>query len=202
MTRVTDLSVRDFKPVEEASVEPGGVNLLVGRNNVGKTSLLEALHLALDPSSISRFDGNLDKVVRERAEVAELVGTVSGDGATEDLHVNVERPSEEEVSRQFEQAISRALDSIIELQDHTEEEIEEIREIRDEVTDSLSGIDSETLSRLLVRHSAILEVEKNRYEYLRVPRNHLSLWDFVEQRLSESVLTLDKIANKKLREIF
>jgi len=101
MARVTELSVHGFKAVEEAEVQPGGVNLVVGRNNVGKTSLLEGLHLALDPSSISRFDGNLDKVVREGAEKATVSIGISGDSKSTNRAVTVERQGQQEAHDMF-----------------------------------------------------------------------------------------------------
>ncbi len=118
MTRVTELSVRDFKAVEEAEVQPGGVNLVVGRNNVGKTSLLEALHLALDPSSISRFDGNLDKIVREGAEEATVDVTVDGDDDVDDRLLAIERQDRDHAYSRF---ISDIIDGIWEIAKEIEE---------------------------------------------------------------------------------
>jgi ABC-type polar amino acid transport system ATPase subunit len=95
MTRVTDLSVRGFKAIEEVDIQPGGVNLIVGRNNVGKTSLLEAMYLCLDPTSVSRFGENLDKLVREGEQFDEGAvsveyesgGDVDEELTDRDLHV-------------------------------------------------------------------------------------------------------------------
>lgn len=200
MSRVTDLSVRDFKAVEEASVEPGGVNLLVGRNNVGKTSLLEALHLALDPSSISRFDGNLDKVVQEGAEVAELAATVSGDGATENLHVNVERPSEKDVVRQLEQTISKCIISIIDTEENSKENGRNL-EVRDAVTDAISDLNSDALSEDLIKHSAVLKPETSQYVYFRVPERHWSLLEFFISDAMSSLSSDNRVEHRVLSHI-
>jgi len=44
--RLTALDVHDVRVVEAAALEPcGGINLIVGANAAGKTSLLEAIHL-------------------------------------------------------------------------------------------------------------------------------------------------------------
>lgn len=136
MTRVTELSVRDFKAVEEADVRPGGVNLVVGRNNVGKTSLLEALHLALDPSSISRFDGNLDKVVREGAEEATIEVAVSGDDENEDRSVTVEGYDEETARRRLRKDVESELGKVTEgIEGDTPEAVSEVIEEASRVTD-------------------------------------------------------------------
>lgn len=44
--RLTALDIRDVRIIEAAAIEPAaGVNLVVGANGAGKTSLLEAIHL-------------------------------------------------------------------------------------------------------------------------------------------------------------
>ena len=45
-------SVRNFRCLRELDIEPlARVNLIVGENNVGKTALLEALFLSLNPGN-------------------------------------------------------------------------------------------------------------------------------------------------------
>ncbi|MEZ3143423.1 ATP-binding protein [Halobaculum sp. MBLA0143] len=146
MTRVTELSVRDFKAVDEAEVHPGGVNLIVGRNNVGKTSLLEALHLALDPSSISRFDGNLDKVVREGAEEATVNIEVGGDVEVANRPVTVERYDEDAAFDLFRRDLEA-----------------EVRKVLDEISDYTA----ETAS---IDKQEAIKSAKNRKQYKRLNR--------------------------------
>jgi len=70
--RITALDLRDVRLVAAAALEPGpGINLLIGPNAAGKTSLLEAIHLlatgrsfaATRPSRLVRHDGGPLRVV-------------------------------------------------------------------------------------------------------------------------------------------
>ena len=47
------LEIRNFRGLKELRIEKlGRVNLIVGKNNVGKTSVLEALRLYAQPASL------------------------------------------------------------------------------------------------------------------------------------------------------
>lgn len=156
MTRVTELSVRDFKAVDEAEVHPGGVNLIVGRNNVGKTSLLEALHLALDPRSISRFDGNQDKVVREGAEEAAVGVELFRDDGVEDQSVTITRRSNEAIYDILRADVGRKIQSAA---DELEADTSEIvAEASNHVSDM---IEYGTTDRKPERNLAFLEIRED-----------------------------------------
>ena len=44
--KLQQLEIADVRSIRQATLEPGdGLNLLVGGNGAGKTSVLEALHL-------------------------------------------------------------------------------------------------------------------------------------------------------------
>lgn len=70
--RITALDVRDLRSVAAAALEPGpGINLMIGPNAAGKTSLLEAIHLlgtgrsfaATRPTRLIRTDAGPLRVV-------------------------------------------------------------------------------------------------------------------------------------------
>lgn len=69
--RVTRLRVRDLRRLEEVELAPGpGLNVLVGNNGAGKTSVLEALHLMSYGRS---FRGRVrDGLVRTGAAALEI----------------------------------------------------------------------------------------------------------------------------------
>lgn len=88
MTRLTGVTVEGFKGIDRIKFDPGRLNVVTGRNNSGKTSLLEALHLAYEPTSIARFGSNLDTLVNQQYEEA-----VIGVETTEkDLELRLEQP--------------------------------------------------------------------------------------------------------------
>jgi putative ATP-dependent endonuclease of OLD family len=53
--QVSRLSLQNFKGIKSATLDFDGHVLLVGRNNVGKSTICEALELALSPDRQSRF---------------------------------------------------------------------------------------------------------------------------------------------------
>ena len=59
--RLERLHIKNFRGIKDLSFERfGGVNILLGQNNVGKTSILEAIVLSSAPSDImesTRYDG-------------------------------------------------------------------------------------------------------------------------------------------------
>lgn len=69
--QVTRLSLRDVRRFDEIELAPaGGLNLLVGANGAGKTTVLEALHLMAYGRS---FRGRVrDGLVREHAQALEV----------------------------------------------------------------------------------------------------------------------------------
>lgn len=53
--QISRLSIRNFRGLKEAELEFRGHTLLIGGNNVGKSTICEALELALGPDRQSRF---------------------------------------------------------------------------------------------------------------------------------------------------
>lgn len=75
--RVTRLDIRNLRRFEQVSLAPGpGLNVLVGDNGAGKTSVLEALHLLGHGKS---FRGRVrEGLVRDGAEALEVFAQWSG----------------------------------------------------------------------------------------------------------------------------
>lgn len=73
---IEKLQIQDFRGFSDLTLEGlKRVNLVVGRNNSGKTSLLEAIGLACDPQSwqsIIKRQGAADWLVRRGMDIAEL----------------------------------------------------------------------------------------------------------------------------------
>lgn len=69
---LTRVEVANFKGVSSLSFDPGQVTVLTGRNNSGKTSLLEAVELAVDPTRIEQYGDRVESVVAAGADTAEI----------------------------------------------------------------------------------------------------------------------------------
>lgn len=76
--RLTRCSVRDLRIIASAEFEPGrGINLVVGANASGKTSLLEALYLLGRGRALRQRHG--DRLVRDGCERLRVTAELSGE---------------------------------------------------------------------------------------------------------------------------
>jgi AAA domain, putative AbiEii toxin, Type IV TA system/AAA ATPase domain len=57
MTRLTSVAIRRFKRIEQIEVPLDDVTLLIGANNSGKSSILQAIHFAVSISQTARLVG-------------------------------------------------------------------------------------------------------------------------------------------------
>ncbi len=83
MAHVERVSVEGFKTIAELSVEPGQFTVVTGRNNSGKTSLLEAVRLGCEPETVDKvrsFDSKswIDMMIN-RQQTASIVEITAGD---------------------------------------------------------------------------------------------------------------------------
>ena len=42
---IKEISIKNFKSIEEATIKPKNINIFIGANNSGKSNLLEALEM-------------------------------------------------------------------------------------------------------------------------------------------------------------
>jgi energy-coupling factor transporter ATP-binding protein EcfA2 len=57
MTRLTSVSIKRFKRIEQVSIPLDDVTLLIGANNSGKSSVLQAIHFAVSIAQTARLVG-------------------------------------------------------------------------------------------------------------------------------------------------
>jgi AAA15 family ATPase/GTPase len=74
MVRLSKLDVNGFKGIHSTSLKPGGLNIITGRNNAGKTSLLEAIAVLSDPTTLESFGDHATAVINKQGEEASLNG--------------------------------------------------------------------------------------------------------------------------------
>lgn len=51
--RISSIKIKNFKPISSLVLHPKQINILIGRNNTGKTSVLQAISLAFDESVLT-----------------------------------------------------------------------------------------------------------------------------------------------------
>src|SRR5688572_18521159 len=57
MARISTVQIRRFKRLEEITIDLGDVTLLIGANNAGKSSILQAIHFAVSIAQTARLVG-------------------------------------------------------------------------------------------------------------------------------------------------
>lgn len=72
MTRIEQIDVDGFKGLTDTSLEFGGINVITGRNNTGKTSVLEAIELGLDPERLERYGVQVDNLINVRGQKCDI----------------------------------------------------------------------------------------------------------------------------------
>lgn len=91
MTHLEHIEIEGFKGLESLSFEPTGVNVITGRNNTGKTSLLEAIELGLEPHTLETFGEHVDTLVHVEHDQA----TIGVESAEHTQTITLNQPSEE-----------------------------------------------------------------------------------------------------------
>ncbi len=70
MTRIEELHVDGFKGLTDTDLEFGRLNVVTGRNNTGKTSLLEAIELGLEPERLEGYGDQVGDLVNVHLDAA------------------------------------------------------------------------------------------------------------------------------------
>ena len=95
---LTRVEVSNFKGIDSLAFAPGQVTLLTGRNNSGKTSLLEAVELTVDPSRIEQYGERVESLIAAGAESAEIVVEYEDGGDMETRALELRVPENVEVA--------------------------------------------------------------------------------------------------------
>lgn len=96
------IEISGFKGISSLEFEPGQLNLITGANNSGKTSLLEAVELAFDPTKVEKYGERVEDLVYEDSvhedfEEAEISVWYSEDKGTKQRSVRLRPLSAEKI---------------------------------------------------------------------------------------------------------
>ena len=67
---ITKLSIESFKGINQLSFEPKQLNIIVGRNNTGKTSILQAIDLVFNSKIqyYKQYHSHLSSLIKFKKE--------------------------------------------------------------------------------------------------------------------------------------
>ncbi|OYR72601.1 ATP-binding protein [Halorubrum ezzemoulense] len=66
MTQISKFRISGFKGIDELEVEAGDFTLITGKNNAGKTSLMESIDLLFNPENIRGFGDEVDSLINAK----------------------------------------------------------------------------------------------------------------------------------------
>lgn len=105
MTEIEYIEVDGFKGLEHVEFEPTDVNLITGRNNTGKTSILEAIDILFNPANIEKFGEDVDRVVNINRTESVICASLDDT----DTKVTLRPPTDDEILDFFAKAMAKTL---------------------------------------------------------------------------------------------
>ncbi|UIO99576.1 ATP-binding protein [Halobaculum sp. CBA1158] len=228
MTYLRNVSITGFKAVEELEFQPNNLTLITGRNNSGKTSVLEAIDLLFNPSKIKQYDDLVGKLVNAKSEKAVLSceyqkGTqlslrdFDGDGnvaRTKTRALEIKKPEPDRVTEIF---ISSVLDIVENSPDSRyfvdrfagqtldiEDESNVLGEIIIDTIKDLVTSNSESVARKAEESCIILTVDGVEYEYIYLGEFYSNYTESVAKkganRIRNQIVESDKLPEQNIEE--
>jgi AAA15 family ATPase/GTPase len=90
---IESIRISDFKGIRDLEFEPGGVNIITGPNNSGKTSLLQSIELCFNPHSIERWENSVNYLVNSKSDSATISTSSTGRQLSLDNYTESENDS-------------------------------------------------------------------------------------------------------------
>jgi predicted ATP-dependent endonuclease of OLD family len=179
------IEISGFKGISSLEFEPGQLNLITGANNSGKTSLLEAVELAFDPTKVEKYGERVEDLVyespeKEDFEEAEISVWYSEDGETKERSVTL-RPLGAE---QIQTSLVESLGSVsiagwrnrVAVQEQTDYDGEPVPELKAAINSEVRRVLAEHLvdpDASFPEYSAVsINVDGSNYEYIGFADRH------------------------------
>jgi AAA15 family ATPase/GTPase len=114
--KITNISLKNFKCIDSLEYSPGMINVFVGRNNTGKTSLLEAISLSFEdniilPKYMSHI-GRPDTIINYKANCGSVKLELN-DYSSKNISVLFRRATGEEVisnlTKMFKEVVNHSI---------------------------------------------------------------------------------------------
>lgn len=183
MTELERIEIEGFKGLESVAFEPSQINLITGRNNTGKTSLLESVDLLLTPSNLSRFGSSADEVINIEQKKVNISGKYSKGEAS----LKIRKPGDNEVRQLIVQAVFNTIGFQSTLVYFgTEDNEDDLKEVIDDAVQDVlrEELDQETIEAL---HDEFLIVSwsGSKYSYFLPGQESSRIISSVENRIRE-----------------
>jgi len=193
MTWIETISISDFKAIDTLEIDVGMLNLITGGNNAGKTSLLQAIDLAFNPKSVTKYESNIGHLINAQADSAKinlqyvestqtsLFEFTDSDQEPSNIHERELKIIKPNADRRAQILIDTAIDvaktgpdadflvnrfsgETLQLNLDDDENPDEI--IQTAVNNAIAGLPEDRLIRWTEGNTVILEVDGKQYPYI------------------------------------
>jgi len=115
--KLKKIAITNFKGIDELKFKPGKINLIIGRNNSGKTTLLEAIDLLSNTREIKRwYYQNPQEAINIHSQEARINATILGKNKKGKIkELRLKRPDEQIVAIEFKKTLIEKLKTAMEV---------------------------------------------------------------------------------------
>ena len=86
--KIKKLTITNFKGIDSINFEPKTINLIVGRNNTSKTSILQAIDLLFNTDKLRSYRKNFSGLIKVNSDSSEVIAELTKGKST----FKIERP--------------------------------------------------------------------------------------------------------------
>lgn len=180
--RIETIKIKDFKGISSLEFNPKRINLIIGKNNTGKTSILESINLLFNSDEIRQlYPVHFSKIISVGAEISELIAMIDN----KKMDLKIKKATESEILLTFKNdIISEAIKNISEIKKYISDvNIENIKDFKEELENKLDGWINPKLKTILFKEGIILikdEKDKKVYYDLEFPKSMSELENISE----------------------
>lgn len=183
MPHLEHVSVEGFKKIEELELSPGQFNVVTGRNNSGKTSLLQAIKISNGPKFIGELETDYQSIPYRTLRSSHLEMSVKNDTYETDIIT----PIEEEARSSLSSLISSNWANIICSQSSFERE-----NLSSAISRSVSaGIERATseypIQEIVEKRYVVIETDDGVFGYLRPNPEVREAFEFISENSIERI---------------
>ena len=187
---IETIKIKNFKGISSLEFNPKKINPIIGKNNTGKTSLVEAIKLLANPEEINQlYPDHITNIIKSGSIHSELIATINN----KKIDLKIEKAEELETIYTFKNDL---IEDLIKSLDIPEGSKDIVKSVRDELEKELTEYIDIKLKSTLIKDSILLlkdEKERKIYYNIKYPLYRPEL-----SKLEEALEKVNHNLNKKL----
>ena len=116
---ITNLKIENFKSISNLDFSPKRINLIVGKNNTGKTSVLEAIAVKFNPTRMYQHQHNMPYFINVKSKQAKILLEISD----HQQYLEIIKATELDTLLAFKKKMIEILNRIIRIEEDTKGKI-------------------------------------------------------------------------------